>query len=170
MSKLKKRVVYAGDVLNGLMLKGWTPMEAAELLQGLPEANPVAFVPVVRCRECVHAKNANVNDRGFRICPASHMEIMDDDFCSYGERQRMPEAGLNPSEVNIEKPGQRLIDANGLIQKAGPILMLDMLDVIDLAPTIEAIFVKENEENLRKLLKDRASFDDLEKRQERKEG
>ena len=56
MSKLKKRVVYAGDVLNGLMLKEWTPTEAAELLQGLPEANPDAFVPVIRCRECVHAK------------------------------------------------------------------------------------------------------------------
>ena len=142
MSKLKKRVVYAGDVLNGLMLKGWTPTDAAELLQGLPEANTVAFVPVVRCWECVHAKNAKVNDRGFRICPASHMEIKDDDFCSYGERRRMPETGLNPSEVNMEKPGQRLIDADGLIQKAGPIPMLDM------APTIEAITVKENEENL----------------------
>lgn len=24
---------------------------------------------------------------GYRICPASHMEITDDDFCSYGERK-----------------------------------------------------------------------------------
>lgn len=44
-------------------------------------------VPVVRCRECEYAKNAKVNNKGFRICPASHMEIVDDDFCSYGERE-----------------------------------------------------------------------------------
>lgn len=44
-------------------------------------------VPVVRCRECEYAKNAKVNKKGFRICPASHMEIVDDDYCSYGERE-----------------------------------------------------------------------------------
>lgn len=44
-------------------------------------------VPVVRCRECEYAKNAKVNKRGFLICPASHMEIVDDDYCSYGERE-----------------------------------------------------------------------------------
>lgn len=26
-------------------------------------------------------------EKGFRICPASHMEIVDDDYCSYGERE-----------------------------------------------------------------------------------
>lgn len=45
------------------------------------------IVPVVRCRECEYAKNAKVNNKGFRICPASHMEIVDDDFCSCGERE-----------------------------------------------------------------------------------
>lgn len=44
-------------------------------------------VPVVRCRECEYAKNAKVNKKGFRFCPASHMEIVDDDYCSYGERE-----------------------------------------------------------------------------------
>lgn len=44
-------------------------------------------VPVVRCRECEYAKNAKVNKKGYRICPASHMEIVDDDYCSYGERR-----------------------------------------------------------------------------------
>lgn len=44
-------------------------------------------VPVVRCRECEYAKNAKVNKKGFLICPASHMEIVDDDYCSYGERE-----------------------------------------------------------------------------------
>ena len=47
----------------------------------------VDAVPVVKCRECMYAKNAKVNKKGFRICPASHMEIVDDDYCSYGERE-----------------------------------------------------------------------------------
>ena len=44
-------------------------------------------VPVVHCRECEYAKNAKWNKKGYRICPASHMEITDDDFCSYGVRE-----------------------------------------------------------------------------------
>ncbi len=44
-------------------------------------------VAVVRCRDCVYAQSAKINKKGFRICPASHMEITDDDFCSYGERR-----------------------------------------------------------------------------------
>ena len=42
---------------------------------------------VVRCKDCVYAQSAKINKKGFRICPASHMEITDDDFCSYGERR-----------------------------------------------------------------------------------
>ena len=51
------------------------------------DAPTVDAVPVIRCWECEHAKNAKVNKKGFRICPASHMEIVDDDYCSYGERE-----------------------------------------------------------------------------------
>lgn len=51
------------------------------------DAPTVDAVPVIRCRECEYAKNAKVNKKGFRICPASHMEIVDDDYCSYGERE-----------------------------------------------------------------------------------
>lgn len=51
------------------------------------DAPTVDAVPVVKCRECKYAKNAKVNKKGFRICPASHMEIVDDDYCSYGERK-----------------------------------------------------------------------------------
>lgn len=51
------------------------------------DAPTVDAVPVVRCRDCEYAKNAKVNRKGFRICPASHMEIVDDDYCSYGERE-----------------------------------------------------------------------------------
>lgn len=50
------------------------------------DAPTVDAVAVVRCRECKYAKNAKVNKKGYRICPASHMEIVDDDYCSYGER------------------------------------------------------------------------------------
>lgn len=58
--------------------------EAYRVIQNMPT---VDAVPVVRCRECEYAKNAKVNKKGFRICPASHMEIVDDDYCSYGERE-----------------------------------------------------------------------------------
>ena len=43
--------------------------------------------PVVRCKDCIYEKDAKWNRKGFRICPATHMEIVDDDFCSYGERK-----------------------------------------------------------------------------------
>jgi hypothetical protein len=43
-------------------------------------------VPVVRCKDCVCKASAEVIG-GFLICPASGMEICDDDFCSYGERK-----------------------------------------------------------------------------------
>lgn len=51
----------------------------------------VDAVPVVRCRDCVYAQSAKINKKGYRICPASHMEITDDDFCSYGERRKSNE-------------------------------------------------------------------------------
>lgn len=44
-------------------------------------------VEVVRCSECVNGKKAVINDKGFKICPASGMEIADNDYCSYGERK-----------------------------------------------------------------------------------
>lgn len=44
-------------------------------------------VPVVRCKDCVHWREAVTNDKGFLICPASGMEITESDFCSYGERE-----------------------------------------------------------------------------------
>ena len=41
----------------------------------------------LRCAECSYWDKAVVNKKGFLICPASGMEIMADDFCSYGERK-----------------------------------------------------------------------------------
>lgn len=52
------------------------------------KAHPVVdAVPVVRCKDCVYGEEAKENERGFLICPASGMEIVDNDFCSYGERK-----------------------------------------------------------------------------------
>ena len=53
----------------------------------LQEAQTVDAVPVVRCKDCVHWREAVTNDKGFLICPASGMEITESDFCSYGERE-----------------------------------------------------------------------------------
>ena len=44
-------------------------------------------VPVVRCKDCSYWKAAKLNTKGFLVCPASGMEITEDDYCSYGERK-----------------------------------------------------------------------------------
>ena len=59
-------------------------------IANLPTAD---VVDVVRCSECVNGKKAVINDKGFKICPASGMEITDNDYCSYGER-RMDDGNL----------------------------------------------------------------------------
>lgn len=53
----------------------------------LQDAQTVDAVAVVRCKDCVHWREAVTNDKGFLICPASGMEITESDFCSYGERE-----------------------------------------------------------------------------------
>ena len=53
-------------------------------IANLPTAD---VVEVVRCSECEYGKKATINDKGFKICPASGMEITDNDYCSYGERK-----------------------------------------------------------------------------------
>ena len=52
----------------------------------LPEIHAADVVEAVRCEECEYRKDARVNKNGFLICPASGMEITDNDYCSYGER------------------------------------------------------------------------------------
>lgn len=47
----------------------------------------VDAVPVVRCKDCTYFSNAKLNAKGFLVCPASGMEITEDDYCSYGERK-----------------------------------------------------------------------------------
>lgn len=42
----------------------------------------------LKCKFCEEKKRATVNEKGFLICPASGMEITDDDYCSYFEAER----------------------------------------------------------------------------------
>lgn len=44
---------------------------------------PAPFIRL--CKDCSYKQKATVNEKGFLICPASGMEITDDDFCSYFE-------------------------------------------------------------------------------------
>ena len=44
-----------------------------------------AVKAIGRCGECSYREKATVNNKGFLICPASGMEITNDDFCSYFE-------------------------------------------------------------------------------------
>ena len=81
---LKKTKHYGLD--NGSSLGRHSGV--AEIFISIIELEPtIDAVPVVRCKECIFEKKAEVNSKGYRICPASGMEITDDDFCSYGERR-----------------------------------------------------------------------------------
>ena len=66
------------DRENGLTMYG--------IAQILDEQPTIDAIPVVRCKDCTYWLNAEVNEKGFVICPASGTEITEDDFCSYGEK------------------------------------------------------------------------------------
>lgn len=70
---------------NGYHNGKWCAMKEAEDM--LESAPTVDAVEVVRCRDCCYKDKANVNNKGFLICPASGMEITDDDYCSYGKHK-----------------------------------------------------------------------------------
>ncbi len=68
-------------------------IDADELIKDRVENDPVRIaaecaptVDVVRCRDCKYFEKAECID-GFLICPASGMEIHENDYCSYGERR-----------------------------------------------------------------------------------
>ena len=57
-------------------------------LQCFVQSQPTAdVVPVVRCKDCKYLVDATINANGFLICDISDMEIIPDDFCSYGEAE-----------------------------------------------------------------------------------
>lgn len=44
-------------------------------------------VQVVRCKDCVHFEDAQVNAKGFLICPNTGMDIWEECYCAHGERR-----------------------------------------------------------------------------------
>ena len=53
--------------------------------QALAEWNTRQGPPIGRCGDCAYSQNVKSNGKGFNICPASGMEITNEDFCSYFE-------------------------------------------------------------------------------------
>lgn len=76
------RPIDADALKKRLLEKGFYPAIVKRAIEDAPVVDAV-----VRCKDCIYEKDAKWNRNGFRICPATHMEIVDDDFCSYGERK-----------------------------------------------------------------------------------
>ena len=79
------RLIDVGDLMYEAETSGWD-IDTSELRMILKYVPLVDAVQVVRCGECRYRELAKVNRKGFTICPASGMEITDDDFCSYGAK------------------------------------------------------------------------------------
>lgn len=82
--KLAKNLTY--DIANR-PIHGNFKITVASVRAAISNAPVIDAVPVVRCKDCSYWKAAKVNAKGFLICPASGMEITEDDYCSYGERK-----------------------------------------------------------------------------------
>ena len=82
--KLTKNLTY--DIANH-PIHGNFKITVASVRAAISNAPVIDAVPVVRCKECWYYQNAKLNKKGFLICPASGMEITEDDYCSYGERK-----------------------------------------------------------------------------------
>lgn len=78
MQDIREKLI---DLLTGYSLDTYEDVQyvADELIAK-------GVVPVVRCKNCSYMEDAYVCN-GFLICPASNMEITDNDFCSYGEKK-----------------------------------------------------------------------------------
>ena len=78
------------DVLSAYKL---TEIEAILTKKSWPDTwkalgDNLKIIPtIVKCNECLYFEKTMVNKKGFLICPASGMEITEEDFCSYGERR-----------------------------------------------------------------------------------
>ena len=62
-------------------------LSRAQLRRFICQIPAADVVEVVRCKDCVYFAKAKVNKKGFLICPASGMDITEEDYCSYGERK-----------------------------------------------------------------------------------
>ena len=91
MTKKETDIALKNEFLKSLRLEAENKQLRRERDQAVEELHRnTDAVPVVRCKDCVYKASAEVID-GFLICPASGMEICDDDFCSYGERKESNE-------------------------------------------------------------------------------
>ena len=87
MTKKETDITLKNEFLKSLRLEAENKQLRRERDQAVEELHRnTDAVPVVRCKDCVYKASAEVID-GFLICPASGMEICDDDFCSYGKRK-----------------------------------------------------------------------------------
>ena len=87
-----ENLIKQGEKQLDSLAEGYT--EAAHIIKHISPT--VDAVPVVRCKDCIYAQSAKINKKGFCICPASGMEITDDDFCSYGEKRSEPPVQHRP--------------------------------------------------------------------------
>lgn len=59
-------------------------LTGVRLFEEVPAAD---VAPVVHCKDCKYFNRAEFNCKGFKICPASGMDVTPDDFCSYADRR-----------------------------------------------------------------------------------
>ena len=75
-------LIRRGDIEDMLGLTGRDDCDHLKDLLGM-----CPRVDLVCCEDCTYWPKATVNSKGYLICPASGMEIMYRDFCSYAERR-----------------------------------------------------------------------------------
>lgn len=55
---------------------------------------------IIYCKDCTYFRHAKVNDKRVLVCPASNMDITEDDFCSYAKPINCVKLStLNPGHI-----------------------------------------------------------------------
>lgn len=75
-TEMESDIYYASNI-------GVPEDEIEDIVNEIPTAD---VQEVVRCKDCSYFCKATVNKKGFLICPASGMDITNNDFCSYGAK------------------------------------------------------------------------------------
>ena len=88
---MAKRYIDAERIDFSPLIDDFDRARAKVIIMGQPTAD---VVEVVWCSECEYGNKATINDKGFKICPVSGMEITDNDYCSYGERRTDDDGNL----------------------------------------------------------------------------
>lgn len=74
--------------LNRIKKKtGLDPRNFFDLCKLVSAVNGAKVLDVLRCEACAWSKDAYIDNRGVRICPASGMIFGDDDYCSFAKRR-----------------------------------------------------------------------------------